>query len=184
MRGTQIGLFNYADSLGGVPIGLVSFVKTGYHKLEVSADEIFYTNLAFRTGVHQFYNILLAGMMPQQTSTGDNVWTFGYGIGTAPKLTKWLYLNFDLVSQHVNKGGFTAELSSLNKIYAGFDFQVARKFSITMGATLNGYLTRTTYTDYANLFVNYQPRIIRNENISPDYNLKMWWGAKVGLRFL
>ncbi len=184
VRGTQIGLFNYADSLGGVPIGLVSFVKTGYHKLEVSADEIFYTNLAFRTGVHQFYNILSAGMMPQQTSTGDNVWTFGYGIGTAPKLTKWLYLNFDLVSQHVNKGGFTAELSSLNKIYAGFDFQVAKKFSITMGATLNGYLTRTTYTDYANLFVNYQPRIIRNENISPDYNLKMWWGAKVGLRFL
>lgn len=184
VRGTQIGLFNTADSLGGVPIGLVSFVKYGYHKLEVSADEVFYTNIAFRTGLNKFYNILSAGMMPQQTTDGQNVWTFGYGIGTAPKLTKWWYLNFDLTSQQVNKGSFTNELSLLNKLHAGFDFQVAKKFSITIGATLNGYLTKTTFTDYANLFTNYQPKIIRDQNISPDLNLKMWWGAKVGLRFL
>ena len=66
VRGTQIGLFNYADTLGGVPIGLISFVKTGYHKLEISADEIFHANLAFRTGVSKFYNILSAGIMPEQ----------------------------------------------------------------------------------------------------------------------
>ena len=184
VRGVQISLFNYADSLGGVPIGLVSFVNNGYHKLEISADEIFYTNLAFRTGIHKFYNILSVGMMSQQTTDGLNVWSFGYGIGTAPRLVKWFYLNFDLSSQHVNKGSFTDELSALNKLYVGFDFQVAKKFSITMGATLNGYLTRTTYTDYPNLFINYQPKIILDENIAPDMNLKMWWGAKVGLRFL
>ena len=184
VRGTQIGIFNYADSLGGVPIGLVSFVRTGYHKLEISADEVFYTNLAFRTGVNKFYNILSAGMMPEQTADGKNVWTFGYGIGTAPRIAKWLYLNFDLTSQHVNKGSFTNELSSLNKISAGFDFQMAKKFSLYVGATLNGYLTKTTFTDYPELFTNYQPKFIRDENLSGDINLKMWWGAKVGLRFL
>ena len=184
VTGSQIGIFNYADSLGGVPLGLVSFVKTGYHKIEVSADEIFYTNLAFRTGIRQFYNILSAGMMPEQTTDGKNVWTFGYGIGTAPKLTKWLYLNFDLTSQQVNKGSFTEELSLLNKFYTGFDFQVAKKFSIAIGATLNGYLTKTTFTDYPDLFTNYQPKIIHEETFSNNVNLKMWWGAKVGLRFL
>lgn len=184
VRGTQIGLFNYADSLGGVPIGLISFVNSGYHKIEVSADEIFYTNLAFRTGVRQFYNILSAGMMSEQTTDGQNVWTFGYGIGTAPKLTKWLYLNFDLTSQQVNKGSFTEELSLLNKFYTGFDFQVAKKFSIAIGATLNGYVTKTTFTDYPDLFTNYKPKIIHEETFSNNVNLKMWWGAKVGLRFL
>mgnify|MGYP001558445019 CR=1 FL=1 len=184
VRGTQIGIINYADSLGGVPIGLVSFVKSGYHKIEASADEIFYTNLAFRTGVRQFYNILSAGIQPQQINDSLNVWTFGYGIGTAPRLTKWLYLNFDLTSQHVEKGSFTKELSLLNKLYAGFDFQIAKKFSITMGATLNGYLTKTTFTDYPDLFINYQPKIIHEETFSNNVNLKMWWGAKVGLRFL
>ncbi len=174
VRGTQIGIFNYADSLGGVPIGLVSFVKTGYHKIEVSADEIFYTNLAFRTGVNKFYNILSAGMKTELTADGENVWTFGYGMGTAPRLNKWLSLNFDLTSQHVEKGSFSEELSLLNKLYVGFDFQVAKKFSISLGATLNGYLTNPAFTDYPELFTNYKPKIIHDENISPDMNLKMW----------
>lgn len=184
VRGTQIGLINYADSLGGVPVGLMSLVRSGYHKIEASADEVFYTNLAFRTGVRQFYNILMAGMQPQTPADGDNVWTFGYGIGTAPRLTKWLQLNLDLASQHVNKGSFTQELSLLNKFYTGLDFQVAKKFSVALGITLNGYLTKTTYTDYPILFTDYQPRIIYERTFDNNVNLRMWWGAKVGLRFL
>jgi len=184
VRGTQIGIFNYADSLGGVPIGLVSFVKSGYHKIEVAADEIFFTNLAFRTGVRQFYNVLTTGIKPESSSTGDNVWTLGYGIGTAPRLNRWLTLNLDLTSQHVEKGSFSNELSLLNKLHAGFDFQVGKKFSIYLGGTLNGYLTNPAFTDYPELFSTYKPKIIHDENISTDVNLKMWWGAKVGLRFL
>lgn len=184
VRGTQIGIFNYSDSLGGVPIGLVSIVKTGYHKIEVSADEVFYTNLSFRTGVRQFYNILMAGMQPQPAANGDNVWTFGYGFGTAPRLAKWLSLNIDLTSQHVNKGSFTEEVSSLNKLYTGFDIHMTRKFSLALGVTLNGYLTKTTYTDYPVLFTNYQPNIFYDHNFDNGLNLKMWLGAKVGLRFL
>ncbi len=184
VKGTQIGIFNYADSLGGVPIGLISFVKSGYHKIEVSADEIFFTNLAFRTGVRQFYNVLTTGIKPEPSSTGDNVWTLGYGIGTAPRLSKWLSLNFDLTSQHVEKGSFSNELSLLNKLHAGFDFKVAKKFSVYLGGTLNGYLTNPAFTDYPELFSTYKPTIFHDENISTDVNLKMWWGAKVGLRFL
>lgn len=185
VRGTQIGLINYADSLGGVPIGLLSIVKSGYHKIEVSADEVFYTNLAFRTGVYQFHNILFAGIKPDQSAASDSsVWTFGYGIGTSAKLTRWWYLDFDLTSQHINKGSFTHALSSLNKLYLGFDFQVARKFSIALGATLNAYLTKTTYSDYPELFSDYTPNVFVDENLKNDVNLKMWVGGKFALRFL
>lgn len=184
VKGTQIGLFNYADSLGGVPIGLMSFVNHGYHKLEVSADEIFYANLAFRTGVQKFYNIILAGIKPENTMNTDNVWTFGYGIGMAPRITRWLQLNLDLTAQHVNKGSFTRELSLLNKAHIGLDFRLARKFSVYGGLTLNGYLTDTAYGDYPTLFTNYNPSIIFDHTYNNGNNLKMWWGAKVGLRFL
>ena len=85
----------------------MSFVNHGYHKLEVSADEIFYSNLAFRTGVQKFYNIILAGIKPENTMNADNVWTFGYGIGMAPPIRRWLHLNVDLTAQHINKGSFT-----------------------------------------------------------------------------
>ena len=184
VKGTQIGLFNYADSLGGVPIGLMSFVNHGYHKLEVSADEIFYSNLAFRTGVQKFYNIILAGIKPENAMNADNVWAFGYGIGMAPRIRRWLHLNIDLTAQHINKGTFTDQLSLLNKAHLGLDFRLARKFSIYGGVTLNGYLTNSAYTDYPVLFTNYHPSIIYDRTYDNGNNLKMWWGFKVGLRFL
>jgi hypothetical protein len=183
VKGTQISLFNYADSLGGVPIGLVSFVNHGYHKLEVSADEIFYTNLAFRTGVRQFYNIIFASMKPDYLQQDYNVWSFGYGLGTARKISRWLYLNLDVTSQHVNKGSITQSLSLLNKLHVGFDFQLAKKLSLYGGATLNSYHTRSTFTDYAPLFTDFQPSIFYDHTSWKDINVKMWWGAKVGVRF-
>lgn len=194
IHGGQIGLINYADSIRGVPLGLMSIVSKGYHKIEFSADEIFYINAAFRTGVRQFYNILQAGVKPESfdgsTSQGsltpdqENIWMFGYGVGTAPKLTKWLYLNVDLTSSHVNKGSFTNSFSLLNKIYLGFDFQVAKKFSITAGATLNGYLSDPSYTENPTLFTDFTPSIIKSHSFSSGNELKMWWGGKVGIRFL
>lgn len=184
VRGTQIGLINYADSVGGVPIGLFSIVNKGYHKVEVSADEVFPVNLAFRTGVRKFYTILTAGFKPEKSleANDTSVWTFGYGVGTSRKLTRWWYLDFDLMSQHVNKGSFTNALSLHNKAYLGFDFQLAKKFSLSTGVTFNAYLTRSTFTDYPKLFSYYTPTDysikIKNNNIA------MWFGAKVGLRFL
>lgn len=186
VNGTQIGLINYADTLGGIPIGLFSIVKTGYHKIEVSSDEVFYANLAFRTGVRKFHTMIMAGFKPKQSlnPSDTSVWTFGYGMGTARKITRWLFLDLDLSSQHVNHGSFTNALSLLNKAYVGFDFQVAKKLSLATGVTLNGYMTRTTFSDYPELFTDYKPRVFSDQNLNHNINLKLWLGAKVALRFL
>lgn len=184
MNGVQIGLFNVADSIHGVPIGLLSFVSKGYHKIELSADEIFYGNLAFRTGVHQFYNILTAGVKPNTFDQDATLWTFGYGIGTAPKLARNVYLNFDLTSNTIVQGNSLDALNVLNKAYIGFDFQMMKKFSLTLGATLNAHLTETSYEGYWDIFSDYRPDIIYEHNYNNDVTMKMWLGGKVGLRFL
>ncbi|HEX5168611.1 MAG TPA: STN and carboxypeptidase regulatory-like domain-containing protein [Cyclobacteriaceae bacterium] len=181
VRGSQIGVLNLSDSIRGVPIGILSYVRSGYHKIELSADEIFYTNLAFRTGVRQFYNIFSASIKPDDF--GDPFWAMGYGIGTAPRLSKWLYLNFDLQSSHVSQGHLEESLSLLNKAYLGFDIQVTRRFSITAGATLNGYLTDRG-EEYPSLFTDNTPHVIYDEDVGDKSHLQMWWGWKVGLRFL
>jgi hypothetical protein len=185
VQGTQIGLFNYADSLGGIPIGLLSIVKTGYHKIELSADEVFYTNLAFRTGMRKFYTMIHAGFKPDKSiNPGDSsVWTFGYGLGSARKISNKIFLNLDLSAQHVNKGSFTDALSLLNKFNVGVDFQLTKGFSLYTGATLNAYLTDIDYTDYPTLFTDFKPNVFYDKNINGN-NLKMWVGAKVALRFL
>ena len=185
VRGTQIGLINYADSVGGVPIGLFSIVRNGYHKIEVSGDEVFPANLAFRTGVRNFYTILMAGFKPAQSlqENDTSIWTFGYGLGTSHKLARWLYLDMDLTSQHVNKGSFTNALSLLNKAYLGLDFQLAKNFSLSAGLTFNAYLTRKSFTDYPKMFTYYTPTST-SVSVGTNNNLAMWFGAKVGLRFL
>jgi hypothetical protein len=181
IEGAQVGLINISDTIHGVPFGLLSIVGRGYHKIEVSADEIFYTNIAFRTGVRQFYNILAAGIKP--SSNEDIDWTFGYGVGTAPRLSKKLFLNFDLTANQVVRNGSINGVNVINKLYIGFDWQFARKMSLTAGATLNGYVTDATKT-YPELFTDYKPHVFYERTYHDDVNLKMWWGAKVGLRFL
>ena len=182
VHGTQIGIINIADSVTGIPLGLINIVKHGYHKIEVSADEVFYTNLAFRTGVPLLHTIITAGIKPDDFE--NPYWTVGYGIGTAPKLGRWLSLNFDVTANQVSKGNFTPAINILNKLYLGFEVQALPKFALTFGATLNAYVTDTTYDGYTDLFTDYHPEFIYDETSTDNINVKMWWGAKVGLRFL
>jgi hypothetical protein len=184
VRGVQIGLVNVADSVGGVPIGLFSVVLKGYHKIEASADEIFYTNLSFRTGVRQFYNILTAGVKPQTFNAPSTHWTFGYGVGTAPRISKKFFINFDLTANQIVQGNNLQHLNILNKAYLGADYQFARRMSLTFGATLNAHVTDRTKEGYWNIFSDYQPNVLYTRNIGDKTNMKMWVGGKIGLRFL
>lgn len=181
--GAQIGFINVSSQMKGLPFGFLSFVGKGYHKLEISADEVFYTNIAFRTGVRQFYNILTVGAQPQSFEREKTLWSFGYGVGTAPKLARWLYLNFDLTSSQIVDGNSIEKINLLNKLYAGFDFQITKGFSFTAGATFNGQVTDVNYELYPEIFSHYTPGIVENRNFGNDLNLKAWWGAKAGFRF-
>lgn len=183
VKGVQVGLLNFTDSIRGVPIGLLSFVAKGYHKIEISADEVFYTNVAFRTGVHLFYNILTAGVKPSTFQNDSTLWTFGYGVGTSPRLSRKLFLNVDLVSNQIMQGNSIEDVNLLNKLYVGVDYQFATKMSLAFGASLNAYTTDNDKENYWNIFTDYQPNFIYDKN-SSRYNTKMWIGAKVGLRFL
>ena len=46
VEGLQLGLINISNTVErGVPIGLFSYVQTGYHLFELSGNEIFYGNI-------------------------------------------------------------------------------------------------------------------------------------------
>lgn len=184
VHGVQIGLVNIADSVRGVPIGFFSFVLKGYHQLEFSADEVFYTNVAFRTGVQQFYNIFTAGAKPSTFGNEQTYWTAGYGLGTAPNLTRRLRLNADITAHQIFSGYTLDALNVVSKLYAGVEYHPLKKFGLIAGVTLNAHYTDNTYTEYPELFTNYTPKIIHEETFSNNVAVKMWLGAKVGIRFL
>lgn len=183
VEGLQLGVVNIADSVKGVPIGLFSFVMKGYHQLEFSADEVFYTNVAFRTGVHYFYNIFTAGAKPATFGDEQTYWTAGYGFGTAPRLSRRLRLNADLTANQIFSGYTLEALNIVSKLYAGIEYHPAPKFGLIAGITLNAHYTDNNYTEYPELFSEYKPNIIYETTFDDNTNVKLWLGAKVGFRF-
>ncbi|MBX2964051.1 MAG: hypothetical protein KF687_16175 [Cyclobacteriaceae bacterium] len=180
VSGSQIGFLNIADSIRGVPVGFLSFVTNGYHTLELGADEVIPVNISFRTGVRGFYTNISIGVRPEKA---DSItWSFGYGVGTSPRILKKLYLNIEASANQVNKGNVEA-LNLVNRIYTGLEYQVARKFAIYAGPTLSIRVYDITYNRHPDLFTYYKPTLL-SDKIYPDDNLgvQLWWGFKAGVR--
>lgn len=178
LEGYQIGVINVSDSCNGLPIGVLSFVKNGVHQLELTADEVFPVNLAFRTGVSKFYSVLSAGIVP---GAGDPVWTFGYALGTSFKIKNKLNSDITLGTQHINYGDFTERTSDLYKLYLGLEYKFGKKFSIAAGPTFNLYLSDRDLISRGATEI--APYTLINNNYYENLNLKGWFGGKIALRF-
>ena len=179
--GFQLGLINYSDSTSGTPVGFLSFVRSGYHTLEFSVNEIVPMNLAFRTGKREFYNIFFAGIRPEWD---DQVtWTFGYGLGTSPRLGKKTFLNIEVSSEQLSQGGVHA-LNLINRGYIGAEFQASKRFAIFAGPTVNFRVYDTDYSFHPDLFT-YTNMTVHNDVYYPeDLGSQLWFGFKAGFRFL
>jgi hypothetical protein len=177
----QIGFINIVDSCSGIPIGFLTIVKNGYHKLEYSADEVFNYNLSFRTGVRRFYNIFGIG---SNLANGTNFsWSYTYGVGTSFKLHKKLFLDFDLQCSQLANQGYAQYLSLNNRLNVGLDWQFAKKASLTFGPSFNtyvvdkqNYVNNSFYENTGKSYPNFS--YITNGNI----DVRSWIGWKVGLR--
>ncbi len=183
VEGSQVGVLNISKSTKGIPVGVISIVGKGYHKIEISADEVFYTNLAFRTGVRQFYNILTAGANPATFSKDSTLWTFGYGIGTAPKLSETLSLNVDVIANQIVNGNSLDDLNMVNKLYVGVDYELSKGLSLIAGVTLNAHFKERS-SEYSDIFADYRPSPFYERDIGSKNEVAMWFGGKLGLRFL
>lgn len=181
ITGSQIGLFNYSDSISGVAIGLISFVRKGYHKAEIGADEMLPINISLRTGTRSFYNMLFGGIRPEQADS--TTWAFGYGVGTSPRLGNKTFLNIEVSAEQLNKGNVLA-VNLINRAYLGFDYQMSKGFGLYAGPTLNWRVYDNSYTDHPDLFTYTRPKI-RSEKTIPIDNLasQFWIGFRGGVRF-
>jgi hypothetical protein len=181
VKGSQVGLFNYSDSISGAPVGLISFVRKGYHKVEIGTDEVLPLTISLRTGTRSFYNMLFAGFRPENS---DSVtWAFGYGIGTSPRLGKKTFLNIELSSEQLNNGNVAA-LNLINRVYLGFDYQTSKGFGLFAGPSLNWRVYDSAYADHPDLFGYTSPKIL-SENSYAVENLasQLWVGFRGGVRF-
>lgn len=178
LKGAQFALFNVADSSSGVSIGLFNYVRTGYHKLEISTDELLFANMAFGTGTESLYTIFTAGI----NVSNPKVFTYGYGIGSGFTIKNKLGFCANVTAQqlqHTEDGLFRANL--LGRAYVGLEYRFHPKFRLGLGPTFNVYTPNTTDNLNSDLLPEL-PSYRLAESTQPD-NLQIWMGAKLSLKF-
>jgi hypothetical protein len=175
----QIGVVNIADSAAGVPIGVFNFIKGGYHQLELSANELFYANMAYRSGIRQFHTIVTAGI--DFTNVTFPLWTYGSGVGTTLPVSPKAAIDMDVLFQNVIKGGYVHN-NYLYKFDVGVDWRIMTSTSLYLGISYNILTTDLRQAHYAEYYSDIAPYSIHNRNVL-NQNLREWIGFKAALRF-
>lgn len=193
--GFQVALINVADTVNGVPVGLLNIVKNGYNRLELSSNDALFANAALKLGAYSFYNIFKAGLrwdMQEQAGTAGAVeetlaysWGLGYGIGTTKRFTPNLMMNVEATCMHINElERWTKSVNLLNQLsltlgYNGTD----RKTSFFAGPVANLMVSRLADPETGEL---------GSRVIDPSYtlaeggqntHLRFWVGVQGGIRF-
>lgn len=178
LKGAQIGFMNFSRTCTGVPVGFFSYVHKGYHKIELAVDENIYGTFSFRTGVDHFHNIFIGGVNLQQP---DRSYTFGYGLGTAIRMSPKWYFDLDVTGQHIQETRKQPYLNSHGKVFLGFEFRPLQKINIAFGPTYNVFVSQINQNN--TLAFTYAPYDFF-KYMTSDVRVQMWVGAKVCLRFL
>jgi hypothetical protein len=184
-RGLQLGIVNFADSSGSVPVGLFSFVRqNGYRRLELSANELLYVNATFKTGVRKFYNVFTAGFTPND-SLNNWLWSYGYGVGTALNLNRrqTAQLNLDFTLNALNVGR-QRNFNQLNKLHLTYEQRLGRRFALAAGTTLNFFATRPERPEYRAVSQQTLGAVIMNQTYRNGWHIKGWLGYSAGFRWV
>ena len=173
--GVQVaGVGNFAKTSDGYSIGLINIVFKGYHKLSFYSDELVNANAAFKTGSRRLYNILQAGM---NFSDSNEVFTFGYGIGTELPIGKIFSVNPEFTAQHLYLGSWEyANVLAKGKL--NINIKLGKYVSLFGGPVFNAY---HTYQDekFPGYRTTVPPSGWKTWKLGP--NVKGWLGWNAGI---
>ncbi len=180
VKGMQLGVLNFADSVDGISVGLFSFVKHGYHKLELSASESNLVNVSFHTGSNLFHNIITIGANERNN---DIFWSYGYGFGSAIKLSRRFDLCIDLTGNHVSRNNYNERVSEHGRLDLIADFHLTKKISVFAGPSLNVFVYDIQGVQSENSMAAFVPYDFYNETFRNRWTVRSWVGVKAGFRF-
>ena len=180
LTGLQIGIYNHADYVKkGLAIGLINYVKNGYHKLEFSYNELGTSSIGFRSGwaplhMHYFGGINLVNKDLRFLQAG-------MGIASSLSLSKTINFEVDanIRNAHDIDDFSTWDFNMHNQLMLGLSWQPFKKIGIRTGITFNHFW----YNNKGDIN-NHVVSLIDNpvyEKGGIDRSHKMWIGWHVGL---
>lgn len=178
VKGVQIGLINVAESFEkGVPLGLISYVKNGFHALEISTNESIFTNVSFKMGVDQLYTIYKVGFTANE---GTTYLTYGIGLGGMYSFNDKMKASLDLSANHIIESSYYPRLDILSKADLAFRYHLTNHIALFGGPSLNVYTAQyDSDTEKSALHIPYvlfEDKWWNNEGIT-----SVWIGGNLGL---
>lgn len=164
LSGLQLGFINSVDHIEkGLPIGFLSFVKHGgYKAIEVSYTNTHPINVAFKTGIRQFYTFPMISWNPY---LADNIF-IGYGVGSNLDLNQKLFFNPELVSQH----NISLDYNHYLSLKANVGFRLSDSFEVVAGPTLV-WNVMINAEDFHQNYTEWNPNIISVNKLSFGFNV-------------
>ncbi len=173
LNGLKLGFINYTDTVeSGIPIGFLSVVrKGGYRAFELSANEMYPANFAFKIGVRRFYTSFNLGYNENM----KNRFSTGFGMGTIIDINEKSFINPELTTYSAlqyNKDEW--DYNQLSKFNLNYGYNLNHGFSLIVGPTISWQY------DKENSFMEPIFAIFENE-INNKH--KLHFAVNVGVRY-
>ncbi|TDE14882.1 hypothetical protein E0F88_15100 [Dyadobacter psychrotolerans] len=133
LKGIQIGIVNIADSSSGYSIGIFNFIKNGTGSVSVFTNDIVPFNIAWKTGSHKFYSILMAG---SGIGHQEKAYTFGLGFGKEFRLGRALGLVTEISSQNLYLGSWE-NAPVINRLQTALNLSLSKRLSLSAGPSFS-----------------------------------------------
>lgn len=184
VKGIQVALVNASDTVSGVSIGLLNFVKKGYNKFDLYAGEGLHFNAQLKLGSHHFYNVFLVGARYPE-GDGHYLWGFGYGCGTTLPTGPKSELNLELMAIHLNESEpLTNKLNSMGQLRMCWNHRLGRHIGFFFGPTVNVFASQLFNPDTGKTGDSAAvPYSILDTQTADNTAIKGWVGLNAGFRF-
>ncbi|WP_160713979.1 carboxypeptidase-like regulatory domain-containing protein [Chitinophaga solisilvae] len=177
LDGVQVGLVNIADTTTGYSIGLINFVKKGYHKVSVFSTETLNLNVAWKSGRKELYSILLAGM----NAGTEKAYQIGYGIGKEIPFNRNFFLAAEITGASLYIGDKDGINTQMMRMQPMLNLRLGKSVSIFAGPSF-----------VMHFFDKIEPKEGFKTNIPgnsyPSFNMgehvKGWLGWQAGITIL
>lgn len=172
----QLGIINIADTSRGVSVGIFSYVKKGYHKIEISCDENLSASIAFSSGTSSFHTILGAGYFFRR----QNMSSLIYGVGTSLGRSYKNRFDAEVFYNYLLDLNRTKFIGNLYTLYAGIDHKMLQRCSLAAGLTFNILNIDTKSLTADPDYIHLAPYSL---NSGDGSNLRSWIGIRTSLKF-
>lgn len=173
-KGFQLALVNLSDSSSGTSLGLLNFVGNGYHKVSLYANELTNTNIAYKSGNANLYNVLFAG---KNFSDSSRVETFGLGFGHDFVFSKRISVAPELSFQYLYLGNWKYS-NTLTKFQVNLQIQLFKGFTIFGGPSYSYYNSDAPPGSSAK---GYRQEVPPRKHHTFSGNNQGWYGWNAGI---